>query len=92
MLFSQLIRNFAHKFTKFLRILQIKMQKSEELELKFYYDKLRKEDQSKFIGYLMWKLGFTYNGIWNRINDRTELSVPERMAINNIMTTEEWKR
>ena len=69
----------------------MKEQKIDEMELKFYYEKLSKTDQSRFVGYLMWKLGMTYNGVWNRINDRTEISVSERMAINSIISSEEWR-
>ena len=69
----------------------MKEQKNEEMELKFYFDSLSRSDQSRFIGYLMYKLGFTYNGIWNRINDRTMLSISERMAISTIITNEEWR-
>lgn len=72
--------------------MQIEQNKNENLELKFYFDKLPKKDQAKFTGYLMWKLCISYNGIWNRINGRSAISVSEDTMIRAIIKSEEWKQ
>ena len=54
--------------------MQTKKVENQNLGLQTYYKKLDNRERNKLVGYLMYKFGWTYNSVWNRLTGRTEFS------------------
>lgn len=59
-----------------------------------YYTNLQKKDKTKFLNFLIKKYEFNYSTLRNKLarNSLGELSKLEKIAIERIILTEEWKQ
>ena len=66
--------------------MQTKKVENQNLGLQAYYKKLDN------VGYLMYKFGWTYNSVWNRLTGRTEFSEIELTVVSPIIMDGLWKQ
>lgn len=71
--------------------MQEKNVRNEKVSPEAYYKNLNKVDKIKFIGFMMWKFGLTYDQAWNRLNGRTSFSNMEMTIVQPIVDEETWR-
>lgn len=72
--------------------MQTKKVENRNLGLQAYYKSLDNRERSKLAGYLMYKFGWTYNSVWNRLTGRTEFSEIELTVVLPIIKDGLWKQ
>jgi hypothetical protein len=72
--------------------MQTKKVENQNLGLQAYYKKLDNRERNKLVGYLMYKFGWTYNSVWNRLTGRTEFSEIELTVVSPIIMDGLWKQ
>lgn len=72
--------------------MQTKKVENQNLGLQTYYKKLDNRERNKLVGYLMYKFGWTYNSVWNRLTGRTEFSEIELTVVSPIIMDGLWKQ
>jgi len=72
--------------------MQTKKVENQNLGLQAYYKSLDNRERNKLVGYLMYKFGWTYNSVWNRLTGRTEFSEIELTVVSPIIKEGIWKQ
>ena len=72
--------------------MQTKKVENQNLGLQAYYKELDNRERNKLVGYLMYKFGWTYNSVWNRLTGRTEFSEIELTVVSPIIMDGIWKQ
>lgn len=72
--------------------MQTKKVENQNLGLQAYYKNLDNRERNKLVGYLMYKFGWTYNSVWNRLTGRTEFSEIELTVVSPIIMDGLWKQ
>ena len=72
--------------------MQTKKVENQNLGLQAYYKELDNRERNKLVGYLMYKFGWTYDSVWNRLTGRTEFSEIELTVVSPIIMDGIWKQ